>query len=164
MKAVKALIIHEFLKKLEVFEMPEDNLNARGVPEDNPFQKFFESRIGFFDQTEKRVAFLTGALVKHFCSAIQKKDDAYYKTIRGRKLERKDLAKIYGEDLRNKISQYDGDAQVRAHEEILSIYWANSSQDGWKKLSSEELTLCFAMGMALNWHILTGKKKNGGGE
>jgi len=165
-KAVKALIIHEFLRKLEVFEMPEDDLNATGVPEGNPFQKFFESRTGFFDQTEKRVAFLTGALVKHFCSAIQKKDDAYYKTIRGRKLERKDLAKIYGEDLRSKISQYEGDAQVRAHEELLSIYWANSTQAGWKKLSSEELTLCFAIGMALNWHILKtcGRKKNGEGE
>jgi len=163
-KAVKALLIHEFLKELEVFEMPEERVNETGVPEENPFQRFFDGRIGFFNQTEKRVAFLTGALVKHFCSVIQKKDDAYYKTIRGKKLERKDLAKIYGEDLRPKISQYDGDAQAKAHEELLSIYWANSTDEGWRRLPAEELTLCFAMGMALNWHILKANKSRKEGE
>ena len=59
---------------------------------------------------------------------------------------------------------YDGDAQAKAHEEILSLYWANSTHDGWRRVTSEELTLCFAMGMSLNWHILKSfnKKKEEG--
>jgi CRISPR-associated protein Csh1 len=163
---VKGYLFLKFLLDLKVLEKEE----VKGMPEEEKRSKyglFLEEYRGFFDKPEKRVAFLTGALVDTVLY-VQKEElgsPAFFKKLHGLRLNQEYLKRIKTET-EFKLHQYrDAVQRLKAEYNLklllseLSLIWCKT--EGRWDISEDEATFFFTLGLNLNYYITQemGKKE-----
>lgn len=147
-----------FLYELGV--LPSLKGGVQMTQEDNAYGRFMAEHQDFFDRPEKKVAFLTGCYVDTVCY-IQRKpehlgNDPFFRKVRGLKMDRKRLQRIYPE-ARDKLHQYDSlGLVVTTLDPQLAQAWIDCG-DRWE-LSDDEATFAFTLGLSLAWRVRGAKE------
>lgn len=165
--AVRGYLFLKFLLDLKVIEKK----GVRGMPEEEKRSKyslFLGEHKGFFDQSEKRVAFLTGALVDTVLYVQEKElgSPAFFKKLHGLRLNKQYLKRIKTE-AEFKLHQYrDAVQRLRQERNLklllseLSLIWCKT--EGRWDISEDEATFFFTLGLNLNYYITQEMGKEGG--
>jgi CRISPR-associated protein Csh1 len=129
----------------------------------------FFSRFGdFFDSDAKKVVFLEGVLVQKLLN-IQRLPEVsnaspgkepFRPRLKGLKLDEKQVKKLLPE-IQNKLEEY-GKNYYQTLESIISKYFVLAG-NGWK-LSNDETSFYFVLGMNLSYIFKTKKESGEGGE
>ena len=123
----------------------------------------FFSRFGdFFDSDAKKVIFLEGVLTQKLLNIQYQERNAtpFRIKLKGLNLDERQVKKLLPE-IQNKLEEY-GKNYYRTLESIISKYFV-SAGDGWK-ISNDEISFYFVLGMNLSYIFKTKKETNNGGE
>jgi len=123
----------------------------------------FFSRFGdFFDSDAKKVVFLEGVLTQFLLNIqYQERGATPFKVkLKGLNLDEKQVKKLLPE-IQNKLEEY-GKNYYRTLESIISKYFI-SAGNGWK-MSNDETSFYFVLGMNLYYLFKTKKESSNGGE
>ncbi len=122
---------------------------------------FFEQFADFFDSDAKRAIFLEGALTQ-FLLKIQyqeRKATPFRVKLKGLNLNEKEIKTLLPE-IQNKLEEYRKN-YYRILESIISEYFV-SSGNGWK-LTNDEISFYFMLGMNLSYKFKSKKEENKNG-
>ncbi len=123
----------------------------------------FFSRFGdFFDSDAKKVVFLEGVLTQFLLNIqYQERGATPFKVkLKGLNLDEKQVKKLLPE-IQNKLEEY-GKNYYRTLESLISKYFI-SAGNGWK-MSNDETSFYFVLGMNLHYIFKTKKESSNGGK
>lgn len=123
---------------------------------------FFSSFGDFFDSDAKKVVFLEGVLTQFLLNIqYQERGATPFKVkLKGLNLDEKQVKKLLPE-IQNKLEEY-GKNYYRILESIISKYFI-SAGNGWK-MSNDETSFYFVLGMNLYYIFKAKKESSNGGE
>lgn len=163
---LKGFMLLNYLNKLSILKTNKKNINKPKMEpisinmskedttgEIKDFKQktdsFFEQFVDFFDCDAKKAIFLQGVLTQFllkFQSQIRGATPFMVK-LKGLKLNEKQVKKLLPE-VQNKLEEY-GKNCYRPLESIISGYFI-SAGSGWK-LTNDEISFCFVLGMNLSY-------------
>ena len=122
---------------------------------------FFEKYESSFDSDAKKAVFLEGVLTQKLLNVqySERKSTPFRSKLKGLNLDERQVKKLLPEII-NKLEEY-GKNYYRSLESIISKYFVSSGEK-WK-MSRDEISFYFVLGMNLS-HIFNEKKENDGGE
>jgi len=150
----------------EVKKMDENSLVEKELNEEKEIPQkiygFFEHFSDFFESDAKKAIFLEGVLTQFLLNIQYQERGAtpFRVKLKGLKLDEKQIKKLLPE-IQNKLEEY-GKNYYRALESIISKYFI-SAGNGWK-MSNDETSFYFVLGMNLYYIFKTKKESNNGGE
>jgi CRISPR-associated protein Csh1 len=156
-------------KKPDVdWEIFEGATSSGGEEIKQKTDSFFSEFGDFFDSDAKKAVFLEGVLVQKLLniqrlpevSNAQPGKEPFRPRLKGIKLDEKQVKKLLPE-IQNKLEEY-GKNYYRALESIISKYFVLAG-DGWK-MSNDETSFYFVLGMNLSYIFKTKKESDKGGE
>lgn len=148
----------EVEEKWEVFE---GAASKEGDEIDKKIGSFF-SRFGdFFDSDAKRAIFLEGVLTQKLLNIQYQERNAtpFRIKLKGLSLDEKQVKKLLPE-IQNKLEEY-GKNYYRTLESRISKHFI-SAGNGWK-MSNDEISFYFVLGMNLSYLFKTKKEDSNGG-
>lgn len=142
---LKAMIFQNFLYVLEL--ITNKIINYCEVEMDQKYADFFADHKNFFCNNERKAVFLEGVLCQNLLDIQYGERNAtpFRKRLNGMKLNKKIIQRLLPEII-EKLEQYDKN-YYRKLELLISELLLNSDLD---KLSNDELSFYFVMGMNLN--------------
>ena len=150
----RGLMLIDFYQQLKIL------LEQKGVPMNTKlgtksvYGQFLDANPEFFGTAEKRVAFLTGALVRCVMNAQydKLKSTPFSKKLKGMRVNSQMLRKLLA-DCKEKLRAYDADYYPNNQHlmELLCEQWVTCGDSF--KLSTDETTFCFTVGLTLNYHV-----------
>jgi CRISPR-associated protein Csh1 len=129
---------------------------------------FFSEFVDFFDNDAKKAVFLEGVLVQKLLniqrlpevSNAQPGKEPFRPRLKGLKLDEKQVKKLLPE-IQNKLEEY-GKNYYRTLESIISKYFI-SAGNRWK-ISNDEISFYFVLGMNLSYIFKIKKESSDGDE
>ncbi len=154
-----ALAYVRFLEELEIIPKPEV-IPMQHDASMNPYRAYFEAHQDTFATPDRRVAFLTGALVNILLGVQYQERSAtpFFNKLRGLKLTRDHLRDLMPE-VQAKLEQYGKSGYAHQVRELLSHEWVDAVPT-WS-LTDSEATFYFVLGMNLQFHIGGSAKAEG---
>jgi len=152
----------------ESWEISEGATSDKGKEMNQKIGSFF-SRFGdFFDSDAKKAIFLEGVLTQKLLniqrlpevSNAQPGKEPFRPRLKGLKLDEKQVKKLLPE-IQNKLEEY-GKNYYRTLESIISKHFV-SAGNGWK-ISNDEISFYFVLGMNLSYIFKTKKENSNGGD
>ena len=149
-----SLLLLYFLNKIRVITLPEGGKMERKELPAKTYVNFMNEHNSFFGTPEKRIAFLTGALIGQILYEGPS-SHPFRRHLGDYRFDKRKLSKLRP-IIEEKIAAYDRDkgtmGKTRELRALLDICWSESAEifQG----SEDELTLATIMGMNLNDHIV----------
>lgn len=145
--ARKAFLILKFMSYLGIIDTNKESLNMEENM--NPkFITFFEEHKDFFDSSAKQSIFMLGVLTQ-FLLNIQYVDKngatPFRNRLNGMKLNKELIPRIFSEVI-EKLEEYGKNYYKEIETDIAKLL----IQGGLEKLSNDEISFFFTLGMALN--------------
>lgn len=173
---LKGFMLLNYLKRLKLIKisgggiMDKEKIDIfeRGEEIDKKVSSFFNEFKGFFDNPAKKAVFLEGVLTQKLLniqwlpevSNAKPGKEPFRPRLKGLKLDEKQIKKLLPE-IQNKLEEY-GKNYYRNLESIISEYFA-SAGNGWK-LTNDEISFYFVLGMNLAGRFKLKNKKGNNGE
>ena len=166
LRVVESMMIYDFLKEMELIrgEVMTEEKEAKIKISEEKIEKFFEERKSTFNSDEAKAAFLVGALVGDVLYVQRTErnvgygDEPFRTKLYGLNIDEKKLRKIFKEAV-EKLSEYKRGTKLEA----IAADYLTRAGNGWK-LSREDVSYYFSLGMVLGSAIFWEKKENGGEE
>ena len=149
----------------EVNKMDENSLIEKELSEEKEITQkicgFFEHFSDFFESDARKAIFLEGALTQFLLNIQYQERGAtpFRVKLKGLKLDEKQIKKLLPE-IQNKLEEY-GKNYYRTLESMISKYFI-SAGNGWK-MSNDEVSFYFVLGMNLYYLFKTKKESNNRG-
>ena len=121
------------------------------------FKEFFEEHQDYFDTSAKQCIFMVGVLTQYLLN-IQLRDKGsmpFRKRLNGLKLSKELVQRIYTEAI-EKLNQYDKN-YYKELEENIGVLFPEGEMD---KLSNDEISFFFTLGMTLHKRFKVQKNEN----
>ena len=117
-----------------------------------PFRKYLEAHSQTFSTPDRRVAFLTGALVNVLLHVQRKTSGAspFFHRLRGVKLTKEQLKRLLPE-VQHRLRQYGVSGYVSKLLELLCHEWVDA-EPNWS-IGDDEATFFFVLGVNLQYSI-----------
>ena len=150
-------------KKVDVdWETFEGVISSEGAEVSKKINSFFSKSSDFFDSDAKKAIFLEGVLTQKLLNIQYQERNAtpFRVKLKGLKLDEKQVKKLLLE-IQNKLEEY-GKNYYRTLESIISKHFV-SAGNGWK-ISNDEISFYFVLGMNLYYIFKTNKENTNGGE
>jgi len=144
------------------WEIFEGATSSEGGEVSTKVMSFF-SRFGdFFDSDAKKAIFLEGVLTQKLLNIQYQERNAtpFRIKLKGLNLDERQVKKLLPE-IQNKLEEY-GKNYYRTLESLISKYFV-SAGDGWK-ISNDETSFYFVLGMNLSYIFKTKKESSNGGK
>lgn len=162
----RAFLLYDFYRKLRIIPSDEGEPMNNAIADKSAYGRFLDENAEFFDASTtagcaaKRVAFLTGALVRCVMTAQYERLNStpFEKKLKGMRVSKDSLKKLLG-DSEHKLQVYDKDHFHRDLLELLSQQWVATK--GGFDISDDEATFCFALGLNLNYYVTSTYGKQG---
>ncbi|MBF0378411.1 MAG: TIGR02556 family CRISPR-associated protein [Desulfamplus sp.] len=158
LSVLKMILTLKFFNNLGIIDLSAKHDEKEVVVEDK-YQKFFEEHSDFFDCSSKKAVFLEGVLCQNLLSIQRRKRNAtpFRKKLNGLKMNPKVIRKLLPEMI-EKLEQYEENyLSLKTLEEAISTLLLDSKLE---KLSNDELSFYFVMGMNLSRVFYTPKEEN----
>lgn len=150
----RALLLFDFYKKLEIIPALEGHTMNTVLSDKSCYGRFIDANPDFFGSPRKRLAFLTGALVKCVMNAQYEKlkSTPFSKKLRGMRITDEMLRRLLS-DSKEKLRAYEADqfALNRDLIELICEQWVAAATE--PPLSVDETTFLFTVGMSLEYHV-----------
>lgn len=152
----RALMLYDFYQCLGIIQISKGKAMNNAMSEKTPYGKYLDVNAEFFGSPAKRVAFLTGALVRCVMNAQydKLKSTPFAKKLKGLRITPEMLRKLLGQS-KEKLRAYDADHYPanRGLIELLCDQWVACGDIEAFDLSIDEITFFFTVGMTLNYHV-----------
>lgn len=147
LSTLKAFLLLKFMTHLGIDSDIIEITKTKEVTMNRKYMEFFVEHQDFFDSSAKQCAFLTGILAQLLIN-IQKHDKGaapFRKRLNGLKLNESLIQRVFTE-AKEKLEQYGKNYYQSLEEDIASLM----VQGGMAKLSNDELSFAFTLGMTLS--------------
>lgn len=162
LNALEILKKQKEMKRLSKEEKEKKGILSGSTKISRRIDDFFEEFKDFFDDDTKKAIFLEGALAQILLKIQYQQRGAtpFRIKLKGLKLDEKQIKRLLPE-IQNKLDEY-GRNYYQDLETMISEYFIKTGRD-WK-LSNDEISFYFVLGMNLSSLFKTGKGENSGGE
>jgi len=152
----KAFLVLKFMSYLHIIDT-NYTYTAKEVGMIDSFKEFFEEHADFFDTSAKQCVFMVGVLTQ-FLMNIQLRDKGsmpFRKRLNSLKLSKELIQRVYYEAI-EKLNQYGKNYYKELEENIASQF----PLGGMEKLSNDEISFFFTLGMTLHKRFKVQKTEN----
>lgn len=152
----KAFLVLKFLSYLRLINTNSIQ-TTKEVGMIDSFKEFFEEHQDYFDTSAKQCIFMVGVLTQYLLN-IQLRDKGsmpFRKRLNGLKLSKELVQRIYTEAI-EKLNQYDKN-YYKELEENIGVLFPEGEMD---KLSNDEISFFFTLGMTLHKRFKVQKNEN----
>ena len=158
----RAFLLYDFYRKLQIIPSEKGEQMNTPIAEKSSYGHFLDENSEFFGAPAKRVAFLTGALVRCVMDVQYKRLNStpFEKKLKGMRVTEHSLKRLL-HDSEAKLQVYDVDHLHRDLLELLSQQWVETGKKGFD-ITDDEASFNFALGLNLNFHITSTYPKSGG--
>jgi CRISPR-associated protein Csh1 len=140
----KAFLILKFMSYLKIIDTNKQYMEARMT---GKFADFFTEHEDFFDSSAKQSVFMVGVLSQYLMNIqlYDKGSAPFRKRLNGLKLNKDIIQRIFTE-AREKLEQYGKNYYMELEQNIAELM----VEGGMEKLSNDEISFFFTLGMSLN--------------
>ncbi len=164
LRVIESLMIYDFLQEMGLLrgDKMEQIGESKAKFSVEKVEEFFKERNKTFGHIEARASFLVGTLVNYLLYVQRDErglgfgDEPFRSKLYGLSLDEKKVKKIFTSAV-EKLSEYKRSTPL---ERVVADYLSKAG-NGWK-LSKDDISYYFALGMVMGTYLFMEKEKNGG--